>query len=168
MKKQIFLYLFVFTLLLVVFQYVNSKSIIDKYEKDINQLKTEVSLQDSLNSELNDENFELSYFMFSNSEDAMSYYERQNYNVDSLQLTILDHLYETNVYKGEEHPLIPYVSMTDRPILINKARIINHRWILADYTDGTYGGELFLNYNVISKDSISFKVTDYLMYPSYN
>lgn len=168
MKKQIFLYLFVFTLLLVVFQYVNSKSIIDKYEKDINQLKTEVSLQDSLNSELNDENFELSYFMFSNSEDAMSYYERQNYIVDSLQLTILDHLYETNVYKGEEHPLIPYVSMTDRPILINKARIINHRWILADYTDGTYGGELFLNYNVISKDSISFKVTDYLMYPSYN
>lgn len=165
MKRHIFLYLFVFTLLLVVFQYVNSKNIIDKYEVDIKELKAKVATQDSINMALNDLNFELSYFQFKTNEEAMYYFERQDYNVDELQASILDALYETNVYEGEEHSLIPYVSMTDRPILINNARIINHRWILADYTDGSYNGELFINYSVETKDSISFKLTDYLMFP---
>ena len=165
MKRSIFLYLFVFTLLLVVFQYVNSKNIIDKYEVDIKDLKAKVATQDSINMALNDANFELSYFQFKTNEEAMYYFERQDYNVDEIQASILDALYETNVYEGEEHPLIPYVSMTDRPILINNARIINHRWILADYTDGSYNGELFINYSVETKDSISFKLTDYVMFP---
>ncbi len=167
MKRHLFLYLFVFALLTVVFQYVNSKKIIEKYETDIQDLKEKVNLQDSINLSLNDENFDLSYFKFSKNEEAMYYFERQEYQVDSLEAAIFDALYATNVYKGEEHPLIPYVSMTDRPILINKARILNHRWIIADYTDGQYSGEIFLNYNVISMDSISFKLSDYLMFPRY-
>lgn len=42
MKKNILLYLLLFSLLVNVFQYVNSKSIIDKYEKDINKFKTKI------------------------------------------------------------------------------------------------------------------------------
>ncbi len=34
MKSRIFMYLFIFSVLLIIFQYVNSKNIIDKYEKD--------------------------------------------------------------------------------------------------------------------------------------
>lgn len=167
MKRHLFLYLFVFALLLVVFQYVNSKNIIEVYERDITELKSERSNQDSINQALNDLNFDLSYFKLSSNEEAMSYFERDGYQIDELKASIMDALYETNIYKGEEHPLIPYVSMTDRPILINKARILNHRWIIADYTDGQFNGEIFLNYKVISKDSINFKLTDYLMFPRF-
>ena len=42
MKKNILLYLLLFSLLLNVFQYVNSKSIIDKYETDIHKFKTKI------------------------------------------------------------------------------------------------------------------------------
>ena len=42
MKKNILLYLLLFSLLVNVFQYVNSKSIIDKYEKDINKFKAKI------------------------------------------------------------------------------------------------------------------------------
>jgi len=42
MKRNILLYLLLFSLLVNVFQYVNSKSIIDKYEKDINKFKTKI------------------------------------------------------------------------------------------------------------------------------
>jgi hypothetical protein len=167
MKRQLFLYLFLFALLLVVFQYVNSKSIIEVYENDISELKKKRAEQDSLNQILIDENFDLSYFKFNRNEEAMSYFEREDLDIDRLQDNIMDALYETNVYEGEEHPLIPYVSMTDRPIVINKARILNHRWIIADYTDGQHNGEIFLNYSVVSMDSISFKLTDYLMFPKY-
>ena len=42
MKKNILLYLLLFSLLLNVFQYVNSKSIIDKYETDIHKFKAKI------------------------------------------------------------------------------------------------------------------------------
>ena len=37
MKRRIFMYLFVFALLFVVFQYVNSKHILDNYEEEISK-----------------------------------------------------------------------------------------------------------------------------------
>ena len=42
MKSRIFMYLFVFAMLFVVFQYVNSKHILDTYEADINKSKENV------------------------------------------------------------------------------------------------------------------------------
>jgi len=42
MKKNILLYLLLFSLLVNVFQYVNSKSIIDKYETDIKKFKSKI------------------------------------------------------------------------------------------------------------------------------
>ena len=43
MKNKILMYLFIFSLLLLVFQYVNSKNIIEKYEADIVKVKAKVS-----------------------------------------------------------------------------------------------------------------------------
>ena len=42
MKSKFLTYAFLFTLLVVVFQYVNSKQIIDKYEKDIKAYKVKI------------------------------------------------------------------------------------------------------------------------------
>ncbi len=54
MKKNILLYLLLFSLLVNVFQYVNSKSIIDKYEKDINKFKTKIeNLETKKTTDLN-------------------------------------------------------------------------------------------------------------------
>ena len=44
MKGKIYLYLFMFSLLVNVFQYVNSKAIIDKYEKDIKKFKAKIEV----------------------------------------------------------------------------------------------------------------------------
>ena len=51
MKKNIYLYLLVFSLLVNVFQYVNSKGIIDKYEKDIKKFKAKIEVLKNSNSE---------------------------------------------------------------------------------------------------------------------
>ena len=54
MKKNILLYLLLFSLLVNVFQYVNSKSIIDKYEKDINKFKKKIeNLETKKTTDLN-------------------------------------------------------------------------------------------------------------------
>ena len=51
MKGKLYLYLFVFSLLVNVFQYVNSKGIIDKYEKDIKKFKSKIEVLQNSNSE---------------------------------------------------------------------------------------------------------------------
>jgi len=50
MKKNIYLYLLVFSLLVNVFQYVNSKGIIDKYETDIKKFKAKIEVLKISNS----------------------------------------------------------------------------------------------------------------------
>ena len=52
MKKYIYLYLLVFSLLVNVFQYVNSKEIIDKYEKDIKKFKAKIEVLETENSKV--------------------------------------------------------------------------------------------------------------------
>jgi hypothetical protein len=52
MKSKFLTYAFLFTVLVVIFQYVNSKQIIDKYEKDIKMYKVKIEQLEVQNSEL--------------------------------------------------------------------------------------------------------------------
>ena len=121
------MYLFIFSVLLLIFQYVNSKNILDKYEEDIVKVKAKVADKEKKISLLEDKNFELNYFNIDRNEDALAYFEAQGYNTDELVPAILDGLYSMNNYEGEDHPIVPYVSMTDSKLLINKVRILNHK-----------------------------------------
>jgi hypothetical protein len=43
-------------------------------------------------------------------------------------------------------------------------KILNHRWIIADYSDGEIWGEVLLKYFVNEDESISFEVNQSLLY----
>jgi hypothetical protein len=164
MKGKIFLYLFMFTSLLVIFQYVNSKRIIEKYEKDIIKVKEKVSIYKDSIMTLQDDNLELMYFNLENNEDAISYFENKGLNVSELIPFIKDELYNLNEAKGE-HPLVPYAAMTDGKMLINNIRLLNHKWIIADFSDGKYWGDLFLTYEITSDGKLDYKLKEYFLYP---
>lgn len=166
MKNRIFMYLFIFSVLLVIFQYVNSKNILDKYENDINRYKTTVNNQKQVIDSLEAQNFELNYFNIDRNDDALDYFEMQGYNTNTLIPVIKDNLYETNNYDGSEHPIVPYVSMTGTKLVINKVRLLNHKWIVANFTDGKYRGEIFLTYSINENNDLNFKLVESFMYPS--
>lgn len=52
MKSKFLIYALVFTILLVVFQYVNSMRIIEKYENDINVFKMKIEKLETENTAL--------------------------------------------------------------------------------------------------------------------
>ncbi len=165
MKSRIFMYLFIFSVLLIIFQYVNSKNILDDYEKKITSYENkETKYQDSINK-FREENFELNYFNIHNNDDALGYFERDGYNTDDLIPVIMDELYKMNEYDGDDHPIVPFASMTDSKILINKIRILNHKWIVANFTDGKHWGEIFLNYEIDENNNLKYLLTDYFLYP---
>ena len=159
------MYLFIFSVLLIVFQYVNSKGIIEKYEEDIEVYKSKNEVLEAELSALEDENAELNYFSIDNNEEALTYFEDQGLDTAQLIPQITDGLLEMNNYTGIDHPIVPYVSMTDSKIVINKIKVLNHKWVLANFTDGKYWGELFINYSVNNNESIAYTLTDYFLYP---
>ena len=158
------MYLFMFTILLVIFQYVNAKGILDKYERDITKLKAKTEkLKDSLVN-LQDDNLELMYFNLEHNEDAIGYFENKGLDVSELIPFIKDEIYTLNEVKGE-HPLVPYAAMTDGKMMINTIKLLNHKWIIADFSDGKYWGELFLTYTLSDKKELKFNLVEYFMYP---
>ena len=167
MKSKIYLYLFVFTLLLVLFMYVNSKSILEKYEKDITTAKERVERYKDSITVLQDENSDLLYFNLEHNEDALTYFENERIDISSLIPFLKDELYKLNEVKGE-HPLVPYVSMTDGKIMINNIKFLNHKWIIADFSDGKYWGELFLTYEISNDNQLTYKLVEHFLYPPQN
>lgn len=158
------MYLFIFSVLLILFQYVNSKNVFDKYETDIHSFKEiNKSLKDSI-AILEDKVLELSYFNLDKNEDALSYFENQGYDVSKLIPFIKDELYALNEVKGE-HPIIPYASSKGRRMSINNIKMLNHKWIIADFSDGEFWGELFLTYELNNEKELKFKLVESFLYP---
>ena len=168
MKNKILMYLFIFSLLLLVFQYVNSKNIIEKYEADIVKVKAKVADRDKTIKTLEEQNFELNYFSIDRNEDAYNYFEALGYDTEQLIPAIVEGLYNMNDYEGEDHPMVPYVSTTDSKLLINKVRVMNHKWIVANFTDGALWGEIFLTYSIDENNDLKYKLVEYFLYPKLN
>jgi hypothetical protein len=164
MKQRIFMYLFVFSILLVLFQYVNSKRVFEdmnrklvKYENQLANYKDSVAV-------MQDEISDLSHFNFSRNEDALSYFENNGINVDGLEAFIKDELYTLNESKGE-HPIIPYASSEGKRMLINTVKLLNHKWIIADFSDGEFWGEILLTYEISEDKQLTFRLVESFLYP---
>lgn len=167
MKSRIFMYLFIFSLLLVIFQYVNSKNILEDYENKISKKEARFEkFQDTIN-DLRDRVLTLSEFSIEESEPALSYFEEQGYRVDQLITLVKEELYELNLVKSDEHPLIPYPSLSGGKMLINSIRILNHKWVITNFSDGKYWGELFLTYEISEEGKVSFNREASFIYPVY-
>ena len=161
------MYLFFFTMLFVIFQYMNEKKIFGKQENKIesqrnkiNKLKDQVKvITDSLESLSN-----VDYFSLQGNENAISYIESLGFEALEIETFVSDYIYDLNLKKGN-HKLVPYEGING-DMKINKLKFLNHKWILADYTDGRYWGEMVLEYYVTKDRKIELKQISSLMYPA--
>lgn len=168
MKQRLFMYLFIFTLLLVIFQFVNSKNIIEGYDQKLtNYMEVNTKLKDSIEGMRDDMVSDIYTFKFDTNEDAMIYWENQGFRISEFVPFIKDELMNLNVYETEDHPLVPYASMTGEKMLIDQVRMLNHKWIIASFTDGEYWGEMLLSYDIESvenKKELKFQVIKSILY----
>ncbi len=158
------MYLFVFAALLVLFQYVNSKRIFEDINKKLEFSKAQAETYKDSVAVLQNDILEVSHFNLYRNEDAISYFENDGYKIDELIPFIKDELYKLNEVKGE-HPVIPYASSEGRKMLINTVKMLNHKWIIADFSDGEYWGEIFLTYEITENKELKFNLVEYFLYP---
>ncbi|MCF8714356.1 hydrolase [Joostella atrarenae] len=161
MRRNIFLYLFLFTALFVIYQYVSAKKYFEKENIRIERLTAEnEKLTDSIKT-LTLNNLDLQYFSLDNNDDALAYYD--DLDIKNPARYIADKLLETNEQKGN-NPLVPYDGMSGGPMKINKIKVLNHKWIIADFSDGKYWGELFIKYELKEDMGVDFTLLDHLLY----
>lgn len=169
MRNRIFMYLFIFALLVIIFQFFNSRKILDDYEQKIvkSEQKEEI-YEDSIQS-LEDANFELMRFQLEFNDDAMTKLENRGYEISEIVPFIKDELIKLNLYEGDDHPIVPYASMTGNKMMINEVKLLNDKWIIANFSDGKNWGEMLLQYEIREteeKDELVFNLLDYNYYPS--
>jgi hypothetical protein len=164
MKQSLLLYLFILALVFNVFTYAYySKEV--AFQKE--QLDKLIKKSKAIEAKLNDNLLDAYYFSLENNEKAQNYFfaDVPEKNVDYATLIPLlkDKLMDFNdnpngnPYTGQE-------KLGANKFIINKVKVLNHRWIIADYTDGEYWGEVLLKYFVNDDKSISFEVNQSLVY----
>jgi len=161
MKKNLFLYLFIFSLLINVFTYMffTGKQ---KFE-DERLVATEAKIKtakDSLVTEkkkLESEN----YFTLENDVNAKEYFAGKD--VKAISIKVRDEIYKQNITPGG-NPLVGYPAMDGSPFTVAKIRVLNHRWVIADFTNGKHWGEVILKYFIEENGSVSFERADSILY----
>ena len=99
------------------------------------------------------------YFSLSDNQEALGYFN--NIDVDSLVSYIRDELYEKNFNKKTDI-FIP-ISNRKNKYLINKIKILNHKWIIADFSNGNRWGEMWIEYH-FNENEVMFDIKDYFLY----
>jgi len=164
MKQRIFMYLFVFAALLVLFQYISAKRIFEDINKKLQTSELQLKIYKDSVAVLRSDVLEVSHFNLDRNEDAISYFENDGYKIGELIPFIKDELYKLNEIKGE-HPIIPYGSSEGKKMLINTVKMLNHKWIIADFSDGQFWGEVFLTYEISKEKELKFTLVEHFLYP---
>lgn len=154
--KQLFLYLFIFSLLINIFQYVNDSKILEA--KDL-ELEKSAHLKDSVQIYKNMFK-EASYFSIDENENAQKKFGEYNYE-DVMKKVLID-LTALNTQEGG-NPLLP-VAKDGSKTTIRKANVINHKWIILDYSNDSEVGEMLLEYDFDPTEPTTFKVITNTLY----
>lgn len=120
-------------------------------------------LQDSI-QKLSDDLAEERYFDISFNEDARYFFHENG--IDDPKEFVLQQLMATNITKDENHPLISYRPRRNAKFQINKIKLLNHRWVICDFSDGLDWGELLLKMTLNDNKTLSFEVLDQTLYVS--
>ena len=158
MKKSLFLYLFIVAVLMNVFTF---KYFSMKGETESKSLSADNKiLKDSI-AAVSNKMYDANYFALENNDRAQNYFGKyENGFINKVQQALMafNDDKEGNQYTGQ-------IKMGEQKFIINKIKVLNHRWIIADYSNGVLWGEVLLKYFVNDDETISFEIMNSYLYP---
>ncbi len=162
MKKSLFLYLFIIAVLMNVFTYKYFTS------KDESEKKDAAVTIDSVSKPTSDAIIpESDNFTLEKNDRAQNYlYESSNVNdvpafAEKVKQALLTYNDSPEGNKYTDQP-----KMGEQKYIINSVKLLNHRWIIADYSNGQLWGEVLLKYLIDEKGAVSFEIMDTYLYPA--
>lgn len=157
--KNTFLYLFILAILLNIFQYVNSNKILDAKEKEVQVTKERLKIaRDSIAIVgYND------YFDIEKDQDAQDYFYSKDLDYVKAVQKVNEDMLDLNT-KPNGNPLIPYEPIDGKNFIINKAKVLNHRWIIAEYSNTELWGQILVKYFYNDDKPTDFETIETVLY----
>lgn len=161
MKKNLFLYLFIFAILINIFTYMyfTSKAKFDESQIEACEKREKESKakQEAVEKTLEDAN----YFALETNDNAMEYFAGQD--IKAIVVKVNEGMDKMNQNKNG-NPLVDYPPMGGAPFRTNKVKILNHRWIIADFSNGSAWGEILVKYFLDSNGNVTFEPMQTVLY----
>jgi hypothetical protein len=110
------------------------------------------------------------YFSLENNQNAQDYFENGGGDTFIAYEKLIPHVKDQLLNFNDDPNGNPYTGqdkITENKFVINKIKVLNHRWIIADFSDGNYWGEVLLKYFVNEDESISFEVIQSLLHQKF-
>ena len=158
--KNVILYALIFSLLFNVFQYVNATKILDAKDKEVAGIKK--NLETARDSVLKLSN--ANYFALESDEDAQEYLYSNNLDYKEVAIKVREDLIALNENKNG-NPLVPYEPINGKPFLVNTSKVLNHRWIIAEFSNGELWGQILVKYFVTEGKPTNFETIETVLYP---
>lgn len=164
MKKSLFLYLLILSVLMNVFTYMyySKRAAFEESQFKI----TNTKFKDSINS-ITAKLADAAYFSLENNENAQNYFDNANSKKFIPYEKLIPYVKEKLMDFNENPKGNPYTGQDkigEQKFIINKIKILNHRWIIADYSDGVYWGEVLIKYFINEDETVSFETFQSLLY----
>lgn len=163
MKKSLFLYLFIIAVLMNVFTYKYFTS------KEAGEKKPETETADKAKDSITSAKSTADEDAFSlQKNDRAQNYLYESYKVsdvpafeEKVKQALLSYNDSPEGNKYTDQP-----KMGEQKYIINSLKFLNHRWIIADYSNGQLWGEVMLKYFIDDKGAVSFEIMNSYLYPA--
>ena len=159
------LYLFILAILMNIFTYMFYSREVkfgqERYDKTTKKLRDSINL---VQTELANAN----YFSLEHNENAQNYFDNSASGgkvilYEKLIPIVTEKLLDLNA-NPNGNPYTGQDKIGPNKFIINKVKVLNHRWIIADYSNGEIWGEVLLKYFVNDDQSINFELNQTLLY----
>lgn len=158
MRRNLFLYLFIFASLIALILYVNGRNYQEAIENDVISLRAKTETQKALLDSIEDSRLHVPLnFTLEQHQEAKNYFEKLGWTSEKVQQNVTDQLLELNLTDGG-NPLVPFIGQ-GRGFQINDTRFINHKWVLVNFSDNNQWGELLITYTIKDEDTIELETT---------
>ena len=159
MRNKIIQYLLIFISLIALYLFVSDMNKSEAFAVSQERMSKRVdTLKDSI-TQLVVEQTNNAYFSLTVNRDAQQ--AHLDFSPEELQNIFQDYILLSNDNsKGN-----PLLSSLGSDWIINKIHVVNHQWILADFTNGTQWGDALFQYQVKANSKPRLRLLNHVMYP---
>ena len=159
MQNKIIQYLLIFISLIALYLFVSDLNKTEAFATSQERMTNRMEkLKDSIAQLVTDQT-EHAYFSLMLNRDAQQAYP--NLSPVDLQLLLEAYLLEQNDAPNGN----PLLSSIGKGWIVNKISIVNHQWLLADFSDGIQWGDALFQYEVNINKQARLRLLNHVMYP---
>jgi len=159
MRNKIIQYLLIFISLIALYLFVSDMNKSEAFAASQERMSKRVdTLKDSI-AQLVVEQTDNAYFSLAINHDAQQ--AHPDFSPEELQNILEEHVLSTNDNPNGN----PLLSALGSDWIINKIHVVNHQWILADFTNGTQWGDALIVYQIKSNAKPHLRLLNHVMYP---